>query len=334
VTTIAYEEIYDAQPMHAVASDSAGNFAVAWTGDNVLPAVSVQRYDSTGTPIGSAIEVLDGSGFVDSRVDVALEDDGDVVVVWDSGDIYGRRFSAADDALGDTFVVNAYTTDIQHEPSIALTGDGEFVVAWRGEGDSPPYGYGVFARRFKTPAEGEIGITGAKLVVVDKEALAGKAKVVYVSKLDPGIEKGAAGDPVELSGTFEVFYTDASSVGGTFVLPSPWQKNEATVAKYVNTLAPGGAGDVKVALLKNGTTAKVAAKGLGDGPAIDLFAGPPSAGGGVTTVLTLDNGIDDTVRRFCTRFATDAGSEVVYSELAQGAGRKLVAKGGIATPCP
>jgi hypothetical protein len=51
-------------------------------------------------------------------------------------------------------------------------------------------------------------------------------------------------------------------------------------------------------------------------------------------VLTLINGVDGTVRRFCTRFATDAGSEVVHSELAQGAGRKLVAKGGVPTTCP
>ena len=86
--------------------------------------------------------------------------------------------------------------------------------------------------------------------------------------------------------------------------------------------------------MKNGTTVKVATKGLGDGPAIDLFAGPPSASGGITTVLTFSNGVDDTVRRFCTRFATDLGSEVMHSELAQGAGRKLVAKGGVPTACP
>jgi hypothetical protein len=129
-----------------------------------------------------------------------------------------------------------------------------------------------------------------------------------------------------------VFYTDASSVGGSFVLPSPWQKNDATVAKFVNTLAPGGPTQVKVAVVKDGLLVKVRAKGLGDGPAIDLFAGPPSSSGGVTTVLTLVNaGLE---RRFCTRFAVDAGSEVTYSEIAGGLGRKLVATGGVPTTCP
>jgi hypothetical protein len=333
VTTNADGQGYSppGQAIHAVASNATGDFVVAWP--EYGPGLSVQRYDSTGAPVGPELEIVDATGYVDRSVDIALEDDGDFIVVWDEEyEIMGRHFSAADDALGDVFQVNSYTTNDQREPTVASTGDGRFVVAWEGYGDADTSGVAIFARRFTVPTG--VGITGTKLVIVDKQALAGRAKVVYVSKLDPGIDKGAEGDPAELSGTFEVFYTDASSVAGSFVLPSPWQKNIAAVAKYVNTLAPGGAGDVKVALLKNGTTAKVAAKGLGDGPAIDLFAGPPSASGGVTTVLTLTNGVDDTVRRFCTRFATDAGSEVVHSELAQGAGRKLVAKGGVPTPCP
>jgi hypothetical protein len=78
--------------------------------------------------------------------------------------------------------------------------------------------------------------------------------------------------------------------------------------------------------------AKVRAKGLGDGPAIDLFEGPPSSAGGITTVLTLVNaGLE---HRFCTRFAVDDGSQVTLSEIGGGLGRKLVATGGVPTTCP
>jgi hypothetical protein len=216
--------------------------------------------------------------------------------------------------------------DQYDKATVASTTDDAFVVAWtRSDGGN----HRVLARRFGIPTAA--GIAGTKLVIVDKVATSGKAKVVFVAKNDAGIQKGPAGDPASLAGSFDVFYTDQTSVAGSFVLPSPWQKNDALVAKYVNTLAPSG-GQVKVALVKNGLVAKVRAKGLGDGPALDLFEGPPSTSGGVTAVLTLvTEGLE---RRFCTRFASDAGSEVTFSEIAGGLGRKLVATGGVPTACP
>jgi hypothetical protein len=86
----------------------------------------------------------------------------------------------------------------------------------------------------------------------------------------------------------------------------------------VNSTAPAGTGDVNVGVLKTGVVAKVVAKGLGDGSAIDVFGGPPSAAGGLTAVLTLRNVVDGSERRFCTRFAQNDGSTVVYEELASG----------------
>jgi hypothetical protein len=154
-------------------------------------------------------------------------------------------------------------------------------------------------------------------------------------RIPRGVDKGAGGDPADLEGDFTVFYTDQpSSVVGTFVLPSPWRTNTDTVAKYVNSTAPTGPGDVKVGVLKTGVVAKVVAKGLGDGSVIDVFGGPPSASGGLTAVLTLRNAGDESERRFCTRFAENDGSTVVYKELAGGLGRKIVAKNGVAAPCP
>jgi pimeloyl-ACP methyl ester carboxylesterase len=180
----------------------------------------------------------------------------------------------------------------------------------------------------------DAGVTGRKLIVVDKLAAAGKAKVVFVSKLDAGIEKGAAGDPSLIDGTFEVYYEDApGSVAGTFVMPAPWLVNKDAVAKYVNKAAPGGAGEVKVAVVKPGKVAKVVGKGLGDITALDLFQGAPGPNG-VTAVLTVNNGSDASTHRMCSNFSVGGGSTVIFKEIAGGTGRKLVAKGGQPTPCP
>lgn len=179
----------------------------------------------------------------------------------------------------------------------------------------------------------DAGVPGTKLVIVDKIAATGKAKTVFVTKGDPDIQKGVDGDPALLEGSLEVFYTDApSSVVGSFVIPTPWLVNKDTVAKYVNKLAPTG-GDVKVAVVKPGSVAKVVAKGLGDGQAIDLSAGAPGAGG-VSVVLSVNNGNDFSMHRMCTRFATGDGSTVIYKSIAGGTGYKLVGKAGVPAACP
>jgi pimeloyl-ACP methyl ester carboxylesterase len=177
------------------------------------------------------------------------------------------------------------------------------------------------------------GVPGTKLVVVDKIAATGKAKTVFVAKGDADIAKGVDGDPALLEGRLEVFYTDApSSVVGSFLIPPPWLVNKATVAKYVNKLAPTD-GDVKVAVVKPGSVAKVVAKGLGDGQAIDLSTGAPGPGG-VSVVFSVNNSNDFSMHRMCTRFSVGDGSTVVYKSIAGGTGYKLVGKGGVAADCP
>jgi len=180
----------------------------------------------------------------------------------------------------------------------------------------------------------DVGVAGRKLIVIDKLATASKAKVVFVAKGDPGIEKGPGGDPADLDGTFEVFYESAgSSVGGTFVMPSPWLVSADAVAKYVNKGAPTTGGAVKVAVVKPAKVAKVVAAELGDGRLIDLFVGEPDAAG-VDAALTLYDRATATRHRMCANFSVGAGSTVVFKPIAAGTGRKLVLKRGVAGVCP
>ena len=330
VTADVFDHSSGPQRIAPVAMNASGEFVVAWA-EYTPHAIKVQRFDAAGAAVGAPLEVVSDA---QPALDVALEDDGDFVVVWvgsPDGFIRARRWDAATETFGADFPVSSGDGFSGYDKAtVASTTDDAFVVAWSGY-VSAALDDDVFARRFGVPKA--TGVAGTKLVIVDKEAVASKAKTVFVAKNDAGILKGPGGESAALSGTFDVFYTDQpSSVGGSFVLPSPWRTNKDEVAKYVNSLAPAGPGQVKVAVLKDGRVAKVRAKGLGDGPAIDLFAGPPSASGGISAVLTVVNaGLE---RRFCTRFATDDGSEVIHKEIAGGLGRKLVAKNGVAVACP
>lgn len=190
------------------------------------------------------------------------------------------------------------------------------------------------------------GIAARKLVLINKGQSAQTAKLVYVAKGDPGIQKGPAGDPMLLSGTFRWFYTDdpGGNVDATFNItsdpnatfgPAVWAVNNEKVAKYVNKFAEiAGPTRVKVAVVKPESVAKVAARGLGDEGLAFIDLGPPSSTGGITTVFTVHNGNDGSTHRMCTKFAVADGSTVIYKEIGIDTDRKLVAKNGVPTPCP
>jgi hypothetical protein len=186
-----------------------------------------------------------------------------------------------------------------------------------------------------TAAADDVGVVGRKLILLDKTFI-GKAKTVYVSKLDPSIHKGAGGDPALLDGTFRWFYTDTpSSVTGSFTMPSShWITNSDAVAKFTNPQAASGIPTTtKVTVVKPGIVAKFVATAGGDTGAGNIDEAPSNAGG-ITTVLTINNGNDSSTHRMCTRFAIDSGSVVVHKEIAGGSGRKIIAKNGVPSTCP
>jgi hypothetical protein len=77
---------------------------------------------------------------------------GDFVVVWGSDDgsssgIFGQRFDAAGNRLGEEFQVNTFTAGVQKKPLVASDPLGNFTVVWPSEGQDGS-GIGVFAQRF------------------------------------------------------------------------------------------------------------------------------------------------------------------------------------------
>lgn len=173
---------------------------------------------------------------------------------------------------------------------------------------------------------GTTGVVPKKLVLIEKN---GKGKAVFLA-VDPAATKGAGSDPAAIAARLDVAW-DATA--GAFVMPlgasdgtRGWLGGKPALAKYTSKSAGFTPGDtVKVALVKEAKLLKLVAKGLGDGPVLDLADDPT---GTVSVCLTLTNGIER--QRFG---ATWSAADCEYVGTGGAAGRKLVCtKGG--TPDP
>ena len=103
---------------------------------------------------GSEITVNTTTANNQQRPAIAMDDNGNYIIVWESldqdGDGYGIYFQAYDNAgtpQGSETIVNTTTTNDQRMPDIAMDSDGDFVIAWQSysqDGDS----WGVYYQRF------------------------------------------------------------------------------------------------------------------------------------------------------------------------------------------
>ncbi len=169
----------------AVAKDAAGNYVVVWVaygqtvGQTVDTArqgnIMAQAYDANGKKIGGEFVVNQYVAGSQINPDVAMDDNGNFVVVWsgqgqdgangtlDTTGIYYRRFRILSDpdsiSALDSYEqrANNYTKNIQNRPSVAMDPRGDFVIAWDGEGRTGnPTGkgkfdsYGVWVRRYSS----------------------------------------------------------------------------------------------------------------------------------------------------------------------------------------
>jgi hypothetical protein len=105
-------------------------------------------------PWGSEFRVNSYTGGAQRAPAVALDELGNMIVVWHSDGqdgsldgIYAKRYNASGATNGVEFRVNTYTTLRQLGASVASSATGDFVVAWSSDGQDGN-GFGVFARRF------------------------------------------------------------------------------------------------------------------------------------------------------------------------------------------
>lgn len=147
----------------AIASDSVGNFVVAWTSqaqDLSGGGIYVRLFNSAGEPLPGApveeIQVNTTTANEQRLASVAMADNGDFVVVWrsfqddnslplgtpDSWGIYAQRFNRLGEPQGGEIQV-ASTTFNEDQPSVAMDADGDFVITWTGGS-----GNDIYAARF------------------------------------------------------------------------------------------------------------------------------------------------------------------------------------------
>jgi hypothetical protein len=136
----------------AVAAGPDGSFVAVWESegssgtDDAGTSIQGQRYASSGSAAGGEFQVNSYTPSYQRYPTVAVESDGDFVVVWQSdgssgtdasgSSIQGQRHASDGSAQGGEFQVNTYTTGPQFRPGVAIGPDGDFVVVWHGYGSS------------------------------------------------------------------------------------------------------------------------------------------------------------------------------------------------------
>jgi hypothetical protein len=141
-----------------IASDSDGDFVVTWQSlgqDAGFYGVFAQRFNSSGAFLGAEFRVNSFTPANQQNPEVALDADGDFVIVWESFnenvgfgyDVFAKRFNSAGVLQATQFQVNTYSFNNQYEPAVAVRANGDFAVVWQSQGQDGHY-LGIFLRRF------------------------------------------------------------------------------------------------------------------------------------------------------------------------------------------
>lgn len=151
-----------------IASDSLGNFIVAWESDaqesdEDITEIYAQRFSATGTAIGAIFRVNTNTDTAQVSPKVAMNANGQFAIAWvsdhnianDENDteksIFVRWFNADGVAPNPEFLATVYVKDAQEAPSIGIDAAGDMVVAWQSINQATGTGpsWDVFARQFR-----------------------------------------------------------------------------------------------------------------------------------------------------------------------------------------
>ena len=154
------QTIREEQSQPSVALDGLGRSWIVWAGRGRdsrgladQSGIFLSMFDSESRRLMPETLVNTTIGGVQSQPDIDVAPNGDLVVVWsgagngDSDGVFLQRFSAQGQRLGVEQRVNTYTVGEQSYPSLAIAGDGSFVVSWSSRHQDGE-GWGVYYRRF------------------------------------------------------------------------------------------------------------------------------------------------------------------------------------------
>ncbi len=212
----------------SVSAAANGDFVVVWQSRLYgFLDIFARRFSSSGMALASELQVNTYTTNNQSFPSVAVETDGDFVVVWESGQdgsdagIFGRRFSSDGVPLADEFQVNTYTPDDQSLPKVATDADGDFVVTWEAYEDS--FFKNVLAQRFSS-----MGAPLASEFQVNT--------FTGLSQRSPKVATGASGDFVV---AWESDFQDGGSGTGIFARRFASDGTPSASEFQVNTYTSG-----------------------------------------------------------------------------------------------
>ena len=239
-----------------IAMETNGDFAVVWQSDETSKKeIWLQRYQANGTTLGGVtlVSILDGDDDIDPSI--AMDDDGDFVVAWQSKDsngdgIFARRYDNAGVAQAAAAVVNATASGDQRRPDVAMDANGNHVVVWDGDGATDSKG--IYGRRFNAAgvAQGaDFRVNASTSPDQDHAAVGmagdGRFVVTWDSK---GQDNGGSGGT---QGVYRQEYTAAGAPDGGELLVNTTMTNDQTLsavamddsAGYVVAWSGEGTGD-------------------------------------------------------------------------------------------
>lgn len=136
-----------------------GAFVVVWIADvqdGSGNGVFAQRFDASGNPVGVEFQVNSFTAGDQDSPSVALDADGNFMVVWQSNlqdgsgrGVFGQRYGESGNPLGGEFLVNTTTAFSQIHPTVAAARapGGDFAVVWDSLQDLD-VSRGIYGQRF------------------------------------------------------------------------------------------------------------------------------------------------------------------------------------------
>lgn len=123
----------------SVAMNGAGNFVVVWQGPGAgEEEIFGQRFDPNHQPLGAEFRVNTYTDDSQLYPSVAVHDDGNFAVVWESQNIpednnntsiCAQLFDSSGNAVGSEFIINDTPGRCRY-PDVAVDPNGNFAVAW------------------------------------------------------------------------------------------------------------------------------------------------------------------------------------------------------------
>ncbi|MAT16783.1 MAG: hypothetical protein CMJ46_16110, partial [Planctomyces sp.] len=173
---------------------------------------------------------------------VAIADNGNYVVTWtgpdlDSWGIYAQLFDAGGAKIGGEILVNSQTSGLQEDPTVSMSGTGEFVVSWASQNQDGD-GWGVFAQKFDKDGN----LLGGEIAVNTQTA--GDQQDAAVSMVDNGsfvvtwTSRNLVTDTWDVAA--QLFDTDGNKSGSELTI------DQSDLFQYPSTVAMSSTGEFVV----------------------------------------------------------------------------------------